>query len=253
MSNIIIKNYFINILYIMAQYKTFIDTIYKTIDGTTMDDASKSKIIIAEIKKIIPDQKLGSQIKKNDRMEISCSGFPNKVIQFVCKLGKYKDKLCNLPSAVTWVIGKDKIDKLIKFITANKTFADSVLQEVNNNDDKIKLTQLLDSLAPNIQSDSSQCIKDVQTFLNNLKTQLKPILLSSDRDSISSSQGETDRDSLSSSDSISEGYTNRESISSDRGSILVRDSLSDILGDESKFNNEENQGNDYNEPKEAKT
>jgi hypothetical protein len=92
--------------------------------------------------------KSSSQSKKTDDSKISCSGFTNTVVQFVCKLDKNKEKLCNIPGAVAWAIGKDKINTVISFITTNGAFVDAVWERSQMNDDgKKEITRLLDSLA----------------------------------------------------------------------------------------------------------
>ena len=103
--------------------------------------------------------------------KVSCSSFSNSVVQFVCKLDKNKDKLCNLPGAVTWVIGKDKINAIISFITTNKAFVETVWQRFQNDNDKNQLNNLLVRLPTNaqIKLNSPSCINNVQTFLDNLR------------------------------------------------------------------------------------
>ncbi len=153
----------------MAQYKSFIDTIYVTINDKGKSDVDKSNIIIDGIQKIMSSK---SDIKpESPDSKVSCSSFSNSVVQFVCKLDKNKDKLCNLPGAVTWVIGKDKINAIISFITTNKAFVETVWQRFQNDNDKNQLNNLLVRLPTNaqIKLNSPSCINNVQTFLDNLR------------------------------------------------------------------------------------
>ncbi len=155
----------------MAQYKSFIDTIYVTINDKGKSDVDKSNIIIDGIQKIMSSK---SDIKpESPDSKVSCSSFSNSVVQFVCKLDKNKDKLCNLPGAVTWVIGKDKINAIISFITTNKAFVETVWQRFqnDNDNDKNQLNNLLVRLPTNaqIKLNSPSCINNVQTFLDNLR------------------------------------------------------------------------------------
>jgi hypothetical protein len=153
----------------MAQYKSFIDTIYTTINDKGKSDVDKSNIIIDGIQKIMSSK---SDIKpESPDSKVSCSSFSNSVVQFVCKLDKNKDKLCNLPGAVTWVIGKDKINAIISFITTNKAFVETVWQRFQNDNDKNQLNNLLVRLPTNaqIKLNSPSCINNVQTFLDNLR------------------------------------------------------------------------------------
>lgn len=220
----------------MAQYKTSIDNIYKTINEPNNDDAKKSEIIIEEIKKMIPEPKLDSQSKR-DKMGFTCSMFPNKVVQFICKLGKYKEQLCNVPWIVAAVISKPKIDKIIEFITTNEDFIERILQDVNTDSDKNQLKQLLEKLEENVKSDDSECISNIKTFLGNLKTRLNTI--PSSNIVLNSTQGETDRASISS--------------QGDRASSSVenRGTFSEPLGDEKTYDDEDNYPND--DPREAIT
>jgi hypothetical protein len=153
----------------MAQYKSFIDTIYTTINDKNKSDVDKSNIIIDGIQKIMSSK---SDIKpESSDSKVSCSSFSNSVVQFVCKLDKSKDKLCNLPGAVTWVIGKDKINAIISFITTNKAFVEIVWQRFQNDNDKNQLNNLLVRLPTNaqIKSNTPSCINNVQNFLDNLR------------------------------------------------------------------------------------
>lgn len=228
----------------MNKYTKFIDninTINWTILDPNKDDAKKSESIIEEIKKIIPDPKLDSQ-SKNDKTGFTCSMFSNKVVQFVCKLGKYKESLCNVPWIVTRVISQTKIDTIISFITTNKDFIERVLQDVNSDSDKIQLKQLLEKLEENVKSGDSECISNIKTFLGNLKTKLNTIpsssnifLDSSSQGDTESSQGDTDIETLSS-------QGDRASISSSSGAN--RDTFSEPLGDETSFDNDDNYPND---------
>jgi len=153
----------------MAQYKSFIDTIYTTINDKSKSDVDKSNIIIDGIQKIMSSK---SDIKpESPDSKVSCSSFSNSVVQFVCKLDKSKDKLCNLPGAVTWVIGKDKINAIISFITTNKAFVETIWQRFQNDNDKNQLNNLLVRLPTNTQinSNTPSCINNVQNFLDNLR------------------------------------------------------------------------------------
>jgi hypothetical protein len=153
----------------MAQYKSFIDTIYTTINDKSKSDVEKSNIIIDGIQKIMLSK---SDIKpESPDSKVSCSSFSNSVVQFVCKLDKSKDKLCNLPGAVTWVIGKDKINAIISFITTNKAFVETIWQRFQNDNDKNQLNNLLVRLPTNTQinSNTPSCINNVQNFLDNLR------------------------------------------------------------------------------------
>ena len=226
----------------MAQYKKSIDNIYKTINEPNKDDVKKSESIIEEIKKMIPEPKLDSQSKR-DKTGFNCSGFPNKVVQFICKLGKYKEQLCNVPWIVAAVISKPKIYKIIEFITTNEDFIDRVLQDVNTDSDKNQLKQLLEKLEENVKSDDSTCISNIKTFLGNLKTKLNTIqsssniFLDSTQGDIESSQGETDRASIS-----SQGERSSSSVEN-------RETFSHILGNEDTYDDDDN----YNNPRQAIT
>jgi hypothetical protein len=227
----------------MAQYKTSIDNIYKTINEPNNDDAKKSEIIIEEIKKMIPDTKLDSQSKR-DKMGFTCSMFPNKVVQFICKLGKYKEKICKLPWVITSVISQPKIDKIIEFITTNKDFIERVLQDFNADTDKNQLEQLLENLEENVKTNDSKCISNIKTFLGNLKTRLNTIQSSSNI-GLDRTQGDT---------ASSQGETDIETSSSqgDRASSSVenRDTFSDILGHEETYNDDDD---DDDNPRKAIT
>jgi len=156
----------------MAQYKSFIDTIYTTINDKSKTDIDKSNIIIDGIQKIMkPKPDINSNINSEspDLTKVSCSSFSNSVVQFICKLDKNKDKLCNLPTAVTWVIGKDKINAIISFITTNKSFVETVWQRFQSDDDKKQLNNLFKNLQTKISSQSPSCINNIQTFLDNLR------------------------------------------------------------------------------------
>jgi hypothetical protein len=146
----------------MAQYKTFIDSIYKTITDKTMDDIQKSNIVIDGIQNIMSKSKSNSQSTQTGDSKISCSDFSNTMVKFVCKLDKNKDKLCNIPGSVAWAIGKDKINTIISFITTNPAFVDAVWQRFQTDNDKNEITRLIDSLA---NKSSATC---VQPFFENL-------------------------------------------------------------------------------------
>lgn len=144
----------------MAQYKTFIDSIYKTITNKTMDDIQKSNIVIDGIQNIM--SKSNSQSTQTGDSKISCSDFSNTMVKFVCKLDKNKDKLCNIPGPVAWAIGKDKINTIISFITTNPAFVDAVWQRFQMDNDKNEITRLIDSLA------NKSSVTCVQPFFENL-------------------------------------------------------------------------------------
>ena len=103
----------------MTEYKSFIDSIYVTITDKSKSNKDKSNIVIDGIQSIMTKStsnsksKSSSQSKKTDDSKMSCSSFTNTVVQFVCKLDKNKEKLCNIPSAVAWALGKDKIKTVI--------------------------------------------------------------------------------------------------------------------------------------------
>ena len=145
----------------MTEYKSFIDSIYVTITDKSKSNKDKSNIVIDGIQSIMTkstsNSKSSSQSKKTDDSKMSCSSFTNTVVQFVCKLDKNKKNLCNIPSAVAWALGKDKINTVISFITTNDAFVDAVLERSQMDDDgKKDITRLLDSLADN---SSETCVK----------------------------------------------------------------------------------------------
>ena len=164
----------------LAQYKSFIDSIYGTITDKNMTDTAKSNIVIGGIQRIMPNStsKSGTKSKKTDDSEISCSSFTNTVVQFVCKLDKKKDKLCKiLGSPLVWTIGTDKMNTVISFITTNGAFVDALWERSQMDDDgKQEITRLLNSLETNEKtksSNSSSCIQNVQTLLKNLSEKSK--------------------------------------------------------------------------------
>ena len=164
----------------LAQYKSFIDSIYGTITDKNMSDTDKSNIVINGIEGIMPKStsKSGTKSKKTDDSEISCSSFTNTVVQFVCKLDKKKDKLCKiLGSPLVWTIGTDKMNTVISFITTNGAFVDALWERSQMDDDgKQEITRLLNSLETNEKtksSNSSSCIQNVQTLLKNLSEKSK--------------------------------------------------------------------------------
>lgn len=150
----------------MAEYKSFIDTIYNTINDKTKSDVDKSNTIIDGIIKIM-GTKTNNKPESPDLTKVSCSSFSNTVVQFVCKLDKNKDKICNIPGPVAWVIGKDKINAIINFITINPSFVDTVWQRFQNDSDKNQLNNLLKNTQ--IKTSSQSCINNIQTFLKNLQ------------------------------------------------------------------------------------
>ena len=100
----------------MTEYKSFIDSIYVTITDKNKNDTQKSNIVIDGIQGIMSKSKSNSKSNKTDDSKMSCSSFSNTVVQFVCKLDKNKENLCNIPGPVTWLIGKEKINTVISFI-----------------------------------------------------------------------------------------------------------------------------------------
>jgi hypothetical protein len=183
----------------MTEYKTLIDNFYNTINNKTINDADRSVIII----KGITDTMAKSKTNKQDISETSCSSFTNNIVKFVCKLDKYKDKICNIPSAIYWVIGKQKIDTIINFITTNDTFSKTVIDKLYETNGIDEINKLLDNITKNIQlnqKNSSDCISNIQSFLNRLRTNAVKKLSSSS--SVSSVSDLTSRDSLSSISSV---------------------------------------------------
>ena len=167
----------------MSQYLSLINDIYTTINDNNLSPIDKSTKIIGKIQ---------SNVKLDTSTDMSttdCSRFPNKIIGFLCKLDKNKSKLCNLPGAISFVIGKDKINAVISFITTNKAFIDSVLQSLNVNE-KTQLRQMIDSNVDILgkQNQSSDCITSIQTFLTNLKAGLKTIPQAESRSIITQAQ-----------------------------------------------------------------
>jgi hypothetical protein len=163
----------------MTEYKTFIDSIYGTITDNTKNDTEKSEIVIDGIQRVMSNSKSTNQSKKTNDSKISCSNFSNTIVQFVCKLDKNKDKLCNIPSTVAWLIGKEKINTVIGFITTNDAFVKSVWKRFQTSNDKDEIKKLLDNLA-NRQSkfNSLECIQNVETFLKKLielSSSMKPL------------------------------------------------------------------------------
>lgn len=158
----------------MAQYKSFIDSIYGTITDKNKNDTDKSYIVIDGIQSIMSKSKSNSQSKNTDDSKMSCSSFTNTVVQFVCKLNKNKDKLCNIPGAVAWAIGKDKINTVISFITTNGAFVDAVWERSQIDDDsKKEITQLLDSLAV---KPLTTCVQPfLQQLINKSKLPVTPV------------------------------------------------------------------------------
>ena len=153
----------------MAEYKSFIDSIYLAITDTTKDDATKSNFIIDGIQRVMPNSTPKSN--KPDNSKISCSSFSNNIVQFVCKLDKNKTTLCNLPGPIVWVIGKDKINKVIEFITTNDTFVKTVWVRFKDDNDKKDITRLLASIEQQEQqnpSKGSECISNIKKFLGRL-------------------------------------------------------------------------------------
>lgn len=203
----------------MAQYKSFVDNIYTTINDKTKTDTEKSNIIIDGIQKIMSSK---SDIKPEspESTKVSCSSFSNSVVQFVCKLDKNKDKLCNLPGALTWVIGKDKINAIISFITTNKAFVETVWQRFQNDSDKNQLNNLLVRLPTNaqIKTSSQSCINNVQTFLDNLR-QLSSSSLSANSSRPSSTASTASMSDLTSVDTTSRPSSFASSRPSSIGSV----------------------------------
>ena len=161
----------------MTEYKSFIDSIYLTITDKNKSDKDKSNIVIDSIQSIMTKStsksKSSSQSKKTDDSKMSCSGFTNIVVQFVCKLDKNKEKLCNIPGPVAWALGKDKINTIISFITTNGAFVDAVWQRFQTDNDKNEITRLIDSLA---NKSSATCVQPfLQQLINKSKLSVTPL------------------------------------------------------------------------------
>jgi len=185
----------------MTEYKSFINSIYGTINDKNMSDTEKSNIVIDGIQRIMSKStsKSSSQSKKTDDSKMSCSSFTNTVVQFVCKLDKNKEKLCNIPKAVAWALGEAKINTVISFITKNDAFVDAVWERSQMYDDsKKEITRLLNSLA---DKPSETCVKP---FLQKLI----------EKSTSSSMSVESRPSSLRSLSSVGSSLTSRESTSS---------------------------------------
>jgi hypothetical protein len=185
----------------MTEYKSFINSIYGTINDKNMSDTEKSNIVIDGIQRIMSKStsKSSSQSKKTDDSKMSCSSFTNTVVQFVCKLDKNKEKLCNIPKAVAWALGEAKINTVISFITKNDAFVDAVWERSQMYDDsKKEITRLLNSLA---DKPSETCVKP---FLQRLI----------EKSTSSSMSVESRPSSTSSLSSVGTSLTSRESTSS---------------------------------------
>jgi hypothetical protein len=209
----------------MTEYKSFINSIYGTINDKNMSDTEKSNIVIDGIQRIMSKStsKSSSQSKKTDDSKMSCSSFTNTVVQFVCKLDKNKEKLCNIPKAVAWALGEAKINTVISFITKNDAFVDAVWERSQMYDDsKKEITRLLNSLA---DKPSETCVKP---FLQKLI----------EKSTSSSMSVESRPSSTSSLSSVGTSLTSRESTSSSMSeesrpsSMSSRESTSSSMSEE---------------------
>ena len=159
----------------MAEYASLISDLYKIIISK-IDDKDKSNQIITILKKILnnPTQKTKPNTDSTDK-KISCSSFSNYIIQFICKINKYKDTICNLPGAVTWMIGKDKIETVLTFMTTNDTFTTILLQQLQLDTDKNQLRKLLEDIKKTNKDGISNnaCSIKINAFDNTLSTKIQ--------------------------------------------------------------------------------
>ena len=159
----------------MAEYASLISDLYKIIISK-IDDKDKSNQIITILKKILsnPTQKTKPNTEPSDN-KISCSSFSNYIIQFICKINKYKDTICNLPGAVTWMIGKDKIETVLTFMTTNDTFTTILLQQLQLDTDKTQLRNLLENIKKTNKDGISNntCSIKINAFDNTLSTKIQ--------------------------------------------------------------------------------
>jgi hypothetical protein len=159
----------------MAEYASLISDLYKIIISK-IDDKDKSIQIITILKKILSNstQKTKPNTEPSDN-KISCSSFSNYIIQFICKINKYKDTICNLPGAVTWMIGKDKIETVLTFMTTNDTFTTILLQQLQSDTDKTQLRNLLENIKKSNKDGISNntCSIKINAFDNTLSTKIQ--------------------------------------------------------------------------------
>jgi hypothetical protein len=160
----------------MAEYASLISNLNEIIISK-IDDKDKSNQIITILKKILnnPTQKTKPNTDSTDK-KISCSSFSNYIIQFICKINKYKDTICNLPGAVSWMVGKDKIETVLTFMTTNDTFTTILLQQLQLDTDKTQLRKLLEDIKKtNIDGISNNaCSIKINAFDNTLSTKMQP-------------------------------------------------------------------------------